>query len=113
MGEIAARLCDLAIITSDNPRTEDPMAIINPIIEGALKAKGRQYQPADLGNGFKQKGFTVEADRKQAIRLGVAVSRPGDTVLIAGKGHETYQIMGTTTKAFDDREEAKKVLDKL
>ena len=113
MGEIAARLCDLAIITSDNPRTEDPMAIIKQIIEGALKAKGRRYQPSDLSNGFKQKGFVVEADRKQAIRLGIAVSKPGDTVLIAGKGHETYQIIGTTTKAFDDREEAKKALDKL
>ncbi|MGD8412037.1 MAG: UDP-N-acetylmuramoyl-L-alanyl-D-glutamate--2,6-diaminopimelate ligase [Desulfobacterales bacterium] len=110
MGEIAARLCDLAIITSDNPRTEDPMAIINHIIEGALKAKGRQFQPADLGNGFKQKGFTVEADRKQAIRLGIAVSKPGDTVLIAGKGHETYQILGSTTIDFDDRHEARLAL---
>ncbi len=110
MGEIAARLCDLAIITSDNPRTEDPITIINHIIEGALKAKGRQYQPADLSNGFKQKGFAVEADRQQAIRLGIVVSQPGDTVLIAGKGHETYQILGSTTIDFDDRHEARQAL---
>jgi UDP-N-acetylmuramyl-tripeptide synthetase len=113
MGEIAARLCDLAVITSDNPRTEDPMAIIAHIIEGAQRAKGRQYRRAELGNGFKNKGFVVEADREQAIRLGIDVSGPGDTVLIAGKGHETYQIIGKTTKAFDDREKAKKALDKL
>jgi UDP-N-acetylmuramyl-tripeptide synthetase len=113
MGEIAARLCDLAVITSDNPRTEDPMDIIDHIIAGAQKAGGRRYKPADLSNGFKHRGFVVEADRRQAIRLGIAVSKPGDTVLIAGKGHETYQIIGTTTKAFDDREEAKKALAEL
>jgi UDP-N-acetylmuramyl-tripeptide synthetase len=113
MGEIAARLCDLAVITSDNPRTEDPMVIIDHIIEGAQKARGRRYQPADLRNGFKNKGYVVEADRKQAIRLGIEASKPGDTVLIAGKGHETYQILGLATIDFDDREEAKKALDEL
>ncbi|MGD8304162.1 MAG: UDP-N-acetylmuramoyl-L-alanyl-D-glutamate--2,6-diaminopimelate ligase, partial [Desulfobacterales bacterium] len=110
MGEIAARLCDLAVITSDNPRTEDPMKIIDYIIAGAQKSKGRRYRAADLSNGFKQNGYVVEADRKQAIRLGIAVSKPGDTVLIAGKGHETYQILGSTTIDFDDREEARKAL---
>ena len=113
MGEIAARLCDLAVITSDNPRTEDPMVIINHIIAGAQKADGRRYRQADLSNGFKHKGYVVEADRKQAIRLGIAVSKPGDTVLIAGKGHETYQILGSTTIDFDDRQEAREALNKL
>jgi UDP-N-acetylmuramyl-tripeptide synthetase len=110
MGEIAARLCDLAVITSDNPRTEDPMVIIDHIIAGAQKASGRRYQTADLSNGYKEKGYVVEADRKQAIRLGIAVSKPGDTVLIAGKGHETYQLIGSTTIDFDDRDEARKAL---
>ncbi len=55
----------------------------------------------------------VEADRKRAIQLGISVSQTGDTVLIAGKGHETYQILGTSTIAFDDREEARKALNKL
>lgn len=110
MGEIAARLCDLAVITSDNPRTEDPIVIINHILEGAQKARGRQYRSADLSNGFKHKGHVVKADRKQAIQLGIQVSNPGDTVLIAGKGHETYQILGSTTIAFDDRHEARDAL---
>ncbi len=110
MGEIAARLCDLTVITSDNPRTEEPMAIINQILKGAQKARGRPYLPADLNSGFRHKGYVVEADRKQAIRLGIRISEPGDTVLIAGKGHEAYQILGTSTIAFDDREEARKAL---
>jgi UDP-N-acetylmuramoyl-L-alanyl-D-glutamate--2,6-diaminopimelate ligase len=110
MGEIAARLCDLAVVTLDNPRTEDPRAIIDQIIEGARKANSRHYRVPDLKNGFKEKGYVVEADRQRAIQLGVTVSDPGDTVLIAGKGHETYQILGTSTIAFDDREEARKAL---
>jgi UDP-N-acetylmuramyl-tripeptide synthetase len=113
MGEIAARLCDLAVVTSDNPRTEEPRAIIDHILKGARKANTRHYQAAALKNGFKEKGYVVEADRQRAIQLGIAVSGPGDTVLIAGKGHETYQIIGTTTRAFDDREEARKALNKL
>jgi len=110
MGEIAARLCDLAVVTSDNPRTEDPMAIIAHILDGARKANSRDYSVSALKNGFKEKGYVVEADRQRAIQLGIAVSEAGDTVLIAGKGHETYQILGTSTIAFDDRQEARKAL---
>ena len=110
MGEIAARLCDLAIITSDNPRTEEPMAIIDQILEGTREINCRHYSPTDLQGGFNEKGYAVEADRQRAIQLGISVSQSGDTVLIAGKGHETYQILGTSTIAFDDREEARKAL---
>ena len=110
MGEIAARLCDLAVVTSDNPRTEDPMAIIAQILKGTRKAIGREYSAADLNGGFEEKGYVVEADRRRAIQLGITVSEPGDTVLIAGKGHETYQILGTATIDFDDRQEARKAL---
>jgi UDP-N-acetylmuramyl-tripeptide synthetase len=110
MGEIAARLCDLAVVTSDNPRTEDPLAIIAQILEGARKANSREYSAEDLKNGLKGNGYVVEADRRRAIELGIRVSEAGDTILIAGKGHETYQIIGTTTRAFDDREEARKAL---
>jgi UDP-N-acetylmuramoyl-L-alanyl-D-glutamate--2,6-diaminopimelate ligase/murE/murF fusion protein len=110
MGEIAARLCDLAVVTSDNPRTEDPMAIIAQILDGARKANSRDYSASALKNGFKEKGYAVETDRQRAIQLGIAVSEAGDTVLIAGKGHETYQILGTSTIAFDDRQEARKAL---
>jgi UDP-N-acetylmuramoyl-L-alanyl-D-glutamate--2,6-diaminopimelate ligase len=113
MGEIVAQLCALAVVTSDNPRTEDPAAIIDQILTGVQRVKGRCYSPADLRTGFKDGGYVVEADRRRAIRLAIRASEPGDTVLIAGKGHETYQILGTTTRAFDDREEARKALNKL
>jgi len=110
MGEIASRLCDLSVVTSDNPRTEDPERIIDQILKGVQRTKSRRYSAAALNNGFKEKGYVVEADRQRAIELAIRVSEPGDTVLIAGKGHETYQIIGTTTRAFDDREEARKAL---
>ncbi len=71
------------------------------------------YSPADLNNGYKGKGYVVEPDRQRAITLGISVSRPGDTVLIAGKGHETYQILGAKTIHFDDREVARKALTRL
>jgi UDP-N-acetylmuramyl-tripeptide synthetase len=113
MGEIAMRLCDLAVVTSDNPRTEAPMAIIDQILDGVRKTNSREYSAEDLKNGFKDKGYVVEADRRRAIELGIRVSEAGDTVVIAGKGHETYQILGTATIAFDDRQEARKALATL
>ena len=97
-------------MTSDNPRTEDPLTIIAQILDGARKTNRHGYSASELNNGFKEKGYVVEADRQRAIQLGITVSEAGDTVLIAGKGHETYQIIGTTTRAFDDREEARKAL---
>jgi UDP-N-acetylmuramyl-tripeptide synthetase len=106
MGEIAGRLCDLAIVTSDNPRSEPPLVIIDQIVAGVRNVCKKQYQPSEILNGFEQKGFVVEPDREQAIRLAIATSRPDDTVLIAGKGHETYQILGDKTIAFDDRQQA-------
>ena len=110
MGEIAASQCDLAIVTSDNPRSEPPLDIIDQILTGVRKVCQKQYQPSELLNGFKQRGFVAEPDRKNAIRLAVAASQPGDTVLIAGKGHETYQILGDRTIEFDDRQEALEAL---
>ena len=113
MGEVVARLCDLSIVTSDNPRSENPLAIIEQILPGVKQAKGVEYSPRDLRAGYETKGSVVEPDRRRAIELGINVSRPDDAVLIAGKGHETYQIIGNTTIDFDDREEARKVLNKL
>jgi len=113
MGEIAARLCDLSVVTSDNPRSEDPLAIIEQILPGARQANGIEYSDRDLQAGFEKKGFVVVPDRRRAIELGIKLSRPNDAVLIAGKGHETYQILGATTIDFDDREEARKALNKL
>jgi UDP-N-acetylmuramyl-tripeptide synthetase len=113
MGAIAARLCDLSVITSDNPRTEPPETIIEQIHQGFPNAGLEAYSPADLIRGFNGKGYVIEPDRKKAIRLAITASRPGDTVLIAGKGHETYQILGDRKIAFDDRREAISVLDEL
>jgi UDP-N-acetylmuramoyl-L-alanyl-D-glutamate--2,6-diaminopimelate ligase len=96
MGEVAARESDYAIVTSDNPRSEDPIAIIKEIEEGM---KGSDYR--------------VEVDRRRAIRLALAEAKEGDTVLIAGKGHETYQTIGTTVHPFDDRAVAKELLHEL
>ncbi|MBW1822158.1 MAG: UDP-N-acetylmuramoyl-tripeptide--D-alanyl-D-alanine ligase [Deltaproteobacteria bacterium] len=115
MGEIAGRLCDLAIVTSDNPRTEAPEKIIEQIVSGLKKTCNHEYSLASLETGFEKtgfekKGYVIEPDRRNAIKLGIAVSGQGDTVLIAGKGHETYQILGKKTISFDDRKEAKKAL---
>jgi UDP-N-acetylmuramoyl-L-alanyl-D-glutamate--2,6-diaminopimelate ligase len=95
MGEIAARLSDHVILTSDNPRTEDPLLIINDVRVG-LQRVGVDYE--------------VEADRALAIRKAIGQARPGDIVLLAGKGHETYQIVGRESLPFDDRQVAREVL---
>jgi UDP-N-acetylmuramoyl-L-alanyl-D-glutamate--2,6-diaminopimelate ligase len=89
MGEIAARDADLAVVTSDNPRTEDPEKIVDMIVAGMGARPHRR-----------------EVDRRAAIRLAVGEARAGDVLLIAGKGHEDYQIVGKTKAHFDDREEA-------
>ena len=94
MGAIAAQLADRVVVTSDNPRTEDPLSILNDVVAGISAG-------TDL---------VVEADRARAIALGIAAAEPCDLVLIAGKGHEDYQILGTTKIHFDDREEAERAL---
>jgi UDP-N-acetylmuramoyl-L-alanyl-D-glutamate--2,6-diaminopimelate ligase len=96
MGGIAARLSDQAIVTSDNPRTEDPNQILQDVLEGI---------PSDVA-------AIVNIDRAAAIANAIANANPGDGVLIAGKGHEDYQIIGTEKIHFDDREEARSALEK-
>jgi UDP-N-acetylmuramyl-tripeptide synthetase len=113
MGEISGRLCDLTVITTDNPRTEPPLEIISQILQGTQKSVTHEYTGQDLATGFHQKGYVIESDRNHAIRLAVLASRPGDTVLIAGKGNETYQIVGPDTIPFDDREQAREALSAL
>jgi UDP-N-acetylmuramyl-tripeptide synthetase len=113
MGATVARLSDLSILTSDNPRSETPAKILADIEAGTVTVERYRYEKKELEQGFHRKGYMVEPDRSSAIALGLTVARPGDAVLIAGKGHETYQIIGQRTIAFDDRLEAKKVLDRL
>ncbi|HET9393966.1 MAG TPA: UDP-N-acetylmuramoyl-L-alanyl-D-glutamate--2,6-diaminopimelate ligase [Candidatus Rubrimentiphilum sp.] len=93
MGAVVARHADFAYVTSDNPRTEDPVAIIDAIVPG-------------LG----QVPHAVEPDRRKAIDLAVRSAQPGDVVLIAGKGHENYQIVGSEVLPFDDAAEARRAL---
>jgi len=111
MGSIAARLSDLAVVTSDNPRSEDPLAIIKEILPGLRQAGAVPAGGGSLNAAAGQRRFVAEPDRRRAIELGILAARPGDTVLIAGKGHETYQVIGPRTIHFDDREEARRVLE--
>jgi UDP-N-acetylmuramyl tripeptide synthase len=113
MGEVAGRLSDLAVLTSDNPRTESPEAILADIVEGTAAAQSHRYDPEELKEGFEAPGYVMVPDRKTAIGLGLGAARSGDTVVIAGKGHETYQILGETTVDFDDRVEARQALQEL
>lgn len=100
MGGIAVRLSDHAVVTSDNPRSEAPSTIIEDILEGVEAEK--QKKPG--------MSWTVEADRFEAIRKAISMARAGDVVVIAGKGHETYQIFKDRTIHFDDREVARNIL---
>ncbi|MBN2397349.1 MAG: UDP-N-acetylmuramoyl-L-alanyl-D-glutamate--2,6-diaminopimelate ligase, partial [Deltaproteobacteria bacterium] len=90
------------IITSDNPRTEDPLGIIDEIERG-IETGSTWYTPEEVMSGFVGKGYTVVADRRAAINLALSVADSSDIVLIAGKGHEDYQIVGTRRFPFDDR----------
>jgi UDP-N-acetylmuramoyl-L-alanyl-D-glutamate--2,6-diaminopimelate ligase len=109
MGEIAGRLADLVIVTSDNPRTEDPMAIIDAIVPGVQQANCTPVAQEALGQGGVAE-YAVVPERRAAIERAVAIAREGDVVLIAGKGHEDYQIVGTTKWHLDDREEVGRAL---
>jgi UDP-N-acetylmuramoyl-L-alanyl-D-glutamate--2,6-diaminopimelate ligase len=108
MGQIAAQMSDLAIVTSDNPRTEEPLSILAQIRAGITPLGIREYSPEELEArpAFAEKGFVMLENRRAAIRLAARVARPGDILLLAGKGHEDYQIIGTIKHHFDDREEA-------
>jgi UDP-N-acetylmuramoyl-L-alanyl-D-glutamate--2,6-diaminopimelate ligase len=104
MGEIAARGADLAIVTSDNPRTEDPAAIVDMILDGVRRTGAPKLSAGALAGAAR--GYHAEVDRRAAIAVAAAAASPADVLLIAGKGHEDYQIVGTTKHHFDDREEA-------
>ncbi len=100
MGEIAGRLADLPILTSDNPRGEDPLAIIAEVEAGLAAAGLARIGAADAG---VVRGYLAEPDRRAAIALALRVAGAGDIVVIAGKGHEDYQLAGGRMLKFDDR----------
>jgi UDP-N-acetylmuramoyl-L-alanyl-D-glutamate--2,6-diaminopimelate ligase len=95
MGEVAADLSDFVVLTSDNPRSEDPLDIMNDVLVGLRR---------------KDTPCLAEPDRATAIRRAIEEARPGDILILAGKGHETYQVLKDRTIAFDDREVAREVL---
>jgi len=99
MAKAAAEFSDYIILTSDNPRTEEPMAILKEVETGLTEIK------------FPKEKYVIIEDREQAIKYAVQeIIRKGDSLLIAGKGHETYQIIGKEKRHFDDRETVKKHL---
>jgi UDP-N-acetylmuramoyl-L-alanyl-D-glutamate--2,6-diaminopimelate ligase len=106
MGEIAGRYSDMTIITSDNPRSEEPSRIMDQIRAGIDPLAIKEYTVPQLSDGFAEKGFAAVKSRKEAIYLAIRLAKPGDIVLLAGKGHEDYQIIGSQRIHFDDREEA-------
>jgi UDP-N-acetylmuramoyl-L-alanyl-D-glutamate--2,6-diaminopimelate ligase len=99
MARASAELADFSIITSDNPRTEDPQRILLDVEQGMIEA-----------GKARDRDYVVIQDRATAIRRAIGMARPGDLVLIAGKGHEDYQILGTERIHFDDREVARDAL---
>ncbi len=110
MGEIASRYSDVVIVTDDNPRTEDPNHIVAQILSGINMAEFDQMQAERMEKRISgHKSIVVEQDRENAIRLAITCAGNGDVVLIAGKGHETYQLSIRGRRFFDDMLEAKKV----
>ena len=107
MGAVAARLSDFVIVTSDNPRSEDPLAIIEEIRRGLVPPAERV-----MPKGQRVTASTAIVDRREAIEKAIRDARPGDLVVVAGKGHEKYQVIGERTLPFDDVEIARAALAK-
>ncbi len=110
MGKAVVQRSDLSILTSDNPRTEDPLAILGEIEAGVENEGASKYSVEDIRKGIDGRAYVVIPDRREAIREAIRIARPEDIVLVAGKGHETYQIVGTEKFPFDDREECREAL---
>jgi UDP-N-acetylmuramoyl-L-alanyl-D-glutamate--2,6-diaminopimelate ligase len=113
MGEVVGRYSDLSILTSDNPRTEDPLVIMDEVETGFKSFSLRSLDQNEIGLWRTKKGYIKIADRRKAIRMAVRLAQPSDTILIAGKGHEDYQIIGKQKFPFDDRVEAQKALEEV
>ncbi|MFN3681561.1 MAG: Mur ligase family protein, partial [Nitrospira sp.] len=103
MGKAAVRFSDVVILTSDNPRTEDPLSILEDVEVGIREAMTERPQVH----------YQKIADRREAIETAIRLARPNDMVVIAGKGHEDYQVVGTQKFHFDDREVAREAIDRL
>ncbi len=106
MGEMAGRYADVVIVSSDNPRSEDPQAIIEDILPGVQRSGKTQVEASQLLRDSHGHGFAVISNRQEAIALACGLAGANDSILIAGKGHENYQIIGSTRFPFDDSREA-------
>src|SRR5207245_9231902 len=111
MGEGAAAGADLFAATSENPRPGAPRAILPAIGPGLVRGGKARLDPRHARRGLD--GYCVVPDRSEAIALALRCARPGDAVLLAGKGHEDYQIVGTEKRPFDDRLEARRALEEI
>ncbi|MDR2945876.1 MAG: UDP-N-acetylmuramoyl-L-alanyl-D-glutamate--2,6-diaminopimelate ligase [Candidatus Adiutrix sp.] len=113
MGKIAGEMADLSIITSDNPRTEEPWSILLEVEAGLGELALSKYEDGELASDDWRRGCLLMVDRRAAIREAVRLMEPGDILLIAGKGHEDYQIIGREKRHLDDREEALASLESM
>jgi UDP-N-acetylmuramoyl-L-alanyl-D-glutamate--2,6-diaminopimelate ligase len=112
MGKVAADMSDLAIVTSDNPRTEDPLEIIAHIEAGIKGGSAGKITLEETVPGRYDNGYTVIPDRREAILTAVSIAGPEDIILVAGKGHENYQIIGEKKIFFDDATVAQEALER-
>jgi UDP-N-acetylmuramoyl-L-alanyl-D-glutamate--2,6-diaminopimelate ligase len=111
MGQVGVDSADLCVLTSDNPRSESPWRILEEVEAGAKRAGGKRIEAPELS--VATRGYCTILDRKEAIATAIRAAHAGDTVLLAGKGHESYQIIGTERIHFDDREEARFAISKV
>ncbi|MBI5558178.1 MAG: UDP-N-acetylmuramoyl-L-alanyl-D-glutamate--2,6-diaminopimelate ligase [Deltaproteobacteria bacterium] len=111
MGAVAARFADVLLVTSDNPRSESPQRILEEIEDGIRGEKLSKVQGELLMRGPFRKGYDIVEERGEAIRIAIRGAGKGDVVLISGKGHECYQIVGNRKLFFDDRQQAKEQLN--
>jgi UDP-N-acetylmuramoyl-L-alanyl-D-glutamate--2,6-diaminopimelate ligase len=109
MGGIAGRLADIAVLTSDNPRTEPPLAIIAEVEAGLASTA---LPKIDEPSAHIAAGYVVEPDRRTAIAIALRIAAPGDIIVIAGKGHEDYQLVGSQRLDFDDRAVVQELVSK-
>jgi UDP-N-acetylmuramoyl-L-alanyl-D-glutamate--2,6-diaminopimelate ligase len=113
MGEMAGKYSDLSILTSDNPRAEDPLSILDEVERGLKSLSLKEWAAHEIASWRSRGGYLKVPDRREAIRTAIRLAQSSDTVLIAGKGHEDYQIFGKKRVPFDDRIEAQKALEEM
>jgi UDP-N-acetylmuramoyl-L-alanyl-D-glutamate--2,6-diaminopimelate ligase len=106
MAEAVVRWSDRVVATSDNPRSEDPLQILKDVEAGLAALRRVEADALDATDA----SYAMISDRRRAIEVAIGIARPGDMVVIAGKGHEDYQIVGPDRLHFDDREEARNAL---